>query len=138
MSRTYRLNFESFGEHLEKMAVGLINEFISSLNRCSYIGNYSYCFNIRCEGYDSINYKDRRYYIIIEDGVTLNQVAKYLNKAYIMMFASDNFDDEIKQTNISVSIDRIFDKEHFEYVDFLTIHDRHFYPYHERNRFRGW
>ena len=54
------------------------------------------------------------------------------------MFASDNFDDEIKQTNISVSIDRIFDKEHFEYVDFLTIHDRHFYPYHERNRFRGW
>ena len=139
MSTIYRFNSEIFGEHLEKMAVGLIDEFVSYLYSCSNKGNYSYYFTLKKEGFDSLDYKKHWVFIELYDGTTIDDVIKYLNKAYVMYFAFIQYESEINYTHISVSFSESWDKETQRFIKVMNIHDKHFYPFYKNyleRRFR--
>ena len=134
MTKKYRFYSDSFGEHLEKMATGLIAEFISYVNNYASTKNYSAYFNV---GWISKDWKTENHYLVITvyEGTTMQKIVECLNKAYVNFFAFSNYDNEYKNINISITIDGYsWDKHGLSYLRVMRVHDTHFYKYHEDAR----
>lgn len=132
----YRLHSVAFGEYLEKMATGLIPEFVNYLSTYGSNGYYSCYYSVKWELTGKYN-TDRVYIIEINDNATIEQVIKGLNEGYAKFFVYD-WPDVIDDINIRISIeDYTWDKYGKTYLKVLKIDDLYFCRYHEEAiRFR--
>lgn len=126
----YRLFSQSSGEYLEKMAVGLMDNFISDLNSNGYKGNYTYYYHVSWEWTGKFQ-SERVYTIELYEGTTIEDVIRCFKKAYDYRFIPLEHYDIKNQFNIRVSIeDYSWDKYHQTFLKVMKIFDESYYKYH--------
>lgn len=121
MAKTIRFLSKAFGEHLEKMAVGLIPLFIEEIN-----------FNARYTPYSKAGFRAAYFHVystdtavsldILED-ISVDKISEILNNAYISFFRSTDADF----TKLRVSLQYSNNK-----MTHLIVDDLVFYKFHQK------